>query len=85
MILPSPDEEVPLAKCSDPSRERCCGEELQRLVRRTRLLNGGVFTSPEQMVTGIMAFIAVYNRTVRPCRWIYDVSRLAGGLTCGPL
>jgi len=34
-----------------------------------RLLNRGVFTSPEAMVTKVMAFIAEYNRTARPFRW----------------
>lgn len=41
-----------------------------------RLLKRGVFTSPEEMVTRVMAFIADYNRTAKPFRWTYDGSPL---------
>jgi transposase len=37
-----------------------------------RLLKRGEFTSVEDLVAKVMAFIADYNRTARPFRWTYD-------------
>jgi transposase len=37
-----------------------------------RLLKRGEFTSVEDLVGKVMAFIADYNRTARPFRWTYD-------------
>ncbi|MEA2567173.1 MAG: hypothetical protein QOD49_2350 [Actinomycetota bacterium] len=41
-----------------------------------RLINRGVFTSADDMVTRVLAFIADYNRTAKPFRWTYDGSPL---------
>jgi transposase len=41
-----------------------------------RLLKRGIFSSPEEMVEKIMAFIENYNRTAKPFRWTYDGSPL---------
>jgi len=41
-----------------------------------RLIKRGIFTSAEDMVTKVMAFIAEYNRTAKPFRWTYDGSPL---------
>jgi transposase len=37
-----------------------------------RLLKRGEFTSVDDLVAKVMAFIADYNRTVTPFRWTYD-------------
>ena len=37
-----------------------------------RLLKRGEFTSVEDLVGKVMAFIADYNRTAEPFRWTYD-------------
>jgi hypothetical protein len=37
-----------------------------------RLLKRGEFTSVEDLVAKVMAFITDYNRTARPFRWTYD-------------
>jgi hypothetical protein len=37
-----------------------------------RLLKRGEFTSVDDLVAKVMAFIADYNRTARPFRWTYD-------------
>jgi len=41
-----------------------------------RLINRGVFSSADDMVSRVMAFIADYNRTAKPFRWTYDGSPL---------
>ena len=41
-----------------------------------RLIKRGIFTSAEDMVTKVMAFITEYNRTAKPFRWTYDGSPL---------
>jgi transposase len=41
-----------------------------------RLINRGVFSSADDLVTRVMAFIADYNRTAKPFRWTYDGSPL---------
>jgi hypothetical protein len=37
-----------------------------------RLLKRGEFTSVEDLIARVMAFIDDYNRTARPFRWTYD-------------
>ena len=37
-----------------------------------RLLKRGEFTSVEDLVAKVMAFIADYNQTATPFRWTYD-------------
>jgi hypothetical protein len=37
-----------------------------------RLLKRGEFTSVDDLVAKVMAFIADYNRTATPFRWTYD-------------
>ena len=37
-----------------------------------RLLKRGEFTSVEDLVAKVMAFIDDYNRTATPFRWTYD-------------
>lgn len=37
-----------------------------------RLLKLGEFTTVEDLVGKVMAFIADYNRTAKPFRWTYD-------------
>jgi hypothetical protein len=37
-----------------------------------RLLKRGEFTSVEDLIAKVMAFIDDYNRTARPFRWTYD-------------
>ena len=41
-----------------------------------RLLKRGEFTSRQDLVAKLMAFIADYDKTARPFRWTYDGSRL---------
>ena len=37
-----------------------------------RLLKRGEFTSVEDLIAKVMAFIDDYHRTARPLRWTYD-------------
>jgi transposase len=45
-----------------------------------RVIKRGIFTSAEDMVTKVMAFIAEYNRTAKPFRSTYDGSPTPGRL-----